>query len=96
MSTESLRTVKDQFSEFVDRVQREHERVTITKNGRPAAVLMSIDDLESLEETLSILSDPDAIEGIRQGEAALAAGDYVEGVAAARDLLNKRRRASTA
>lgn len=51
---------------------------------------------ESLEETLSILSDPDAIEGIRQGEAALAAGDYVEGADAARDLLNKRRRTSTA
>ena len=96
MSTESLRTVKDQFSEFVDRVQREHERVTITKNGRPAAVLMSIDDLESLEETLSILSDPSAIEGIHQGEAALAAGEYVEGADAARDLLHKRRRTSTA
>jgi len=78
MTTESLRTVKDQFSDFVDRVQREHERVTITKNGRPAAVLISIDDLEGLEETLEILSDPAALAEIRAGEKAIAAGDYVD------------------
>jgi antitoxin YefM len=34
-----------------------HERTVLTKNGRPAAVLMSVDDLESLEETLALLSD---------------------------------------
>jgi hypothetical protein len=39
MSTEPLRTVKDRLSEFVDRAQREHDRVTITRNGVPAAVL---------------------------------------------------------
>ena len=87
MTTESLRTVRDQFSEFVDRVQREHERVTVTKNGRPAAVLLSVEDLESLEETLSILGDPAAIEGVRAGEAALAVGDHVDGVEAVRALL---------
>ena len=96
MSTESLRTVKDQFSQFVDRVQREHERVTITKNGRPAAVLMSVEDLGSLEETLSILSDPEAIEAVRQGEAALAAGDYVEGIDAVRALVKTPRNTQTA
>ena len=79
MSTESLRNVKDRFSEFIDRVQREHERVTITKNGRPAAVLISVEDLEGLEETLEILSDPAAMEGIREGQAAIEAGDVVDG-----------------
>jgi antitoxin YefM len=78
MTTEPLRTVKDKFSDFVDRVQREHERVTITKNGRPAAVLISIDDLEGLEATLEILSDPAALAEIRAGEKAIAAGDYVD------------------
>lgn len=78
MSTESLRNVKDQFSEFIDRVQREHERVTITKNGRPAAVLISVEDLEGLEETLEILSDPTALEGVREGQAAIEAGDFVD------------------
>lgn len=92
MSTEPLRAVKDQFSEFVDRVQREHERVTITKNGRPAAVLISVEDLEGLEETLAVLSDPDALAAVREGEAALAAGDYVEGVEAVRTLAKVRGR----
>lgn len=83
-----MRKVKDQFSEFVDRVQREHQRVTITKNGRPAAVLISVDDLESLEESLSILGDAAALDGVRKGEDALATGDHVDGVDAVRALLN--------
>lgn len=87
MTTESLRTVRDQFSEFVERVQRQHERVTVTKNGRPAAVLVSVEDLDALEETLAILSDPDAMKAIRAGEAALIDGDAVEGVDALRGLL---------
>jgi prevent-host-death family protein len=52
MRTESLRQVRDHLSEVVDRVQHEHERVTLTRNGRPAAVLISPDDLAQLEETL--------------------------------------------
>ena len=53
-----LADVKNRLSEVVDRVEREHDRVVITRHGKPAAVVLSIDDLESLEETLSILSDP--------------------------------------
>jgi len=54
----SLAEVKNRLSEFVEKVEREHDRVVITKHGRPAAVVISIDDLESLEETLAIMSDP--------------------------------------
>ena len=43
-STEALRTVKDRFSEYVDRVEREHDRIVVTRNGRPAAVLISSDE----------------------------------------------------
>ena len=67
MTTESLRNVKERFSEFVDRVGRTHERITVTKNGRPAAVLISVEDLESLEETLAILSEPGARRDPRRG-----------------------------
>ena len=59
MSTESLREVRDHFSEVVDRVEHEHDRVTVTRNGRPAAVILSPDDLAQLEETLEILGDPE-------------------------------------
>lgn len=86
MSVEALRTVKDRLSEFVERVQREHDRVTITKNGKPAAVLISAEDLESLEETLAVLSDRRTVQDLREAQAAVAAGDVVRGVDAVRNL----------
>ena len=63
-----LADVKNRLSEVVDRVQREHDRVVITKHGRPAAVVLSVEDLESLEETLEILSDPTVLADIREAE----------------------------
>jgi antitoxin YefM len=86
MSTESLRNVKDRFSEFVDRVESEHERVVVTRNGRPAAVLLSPDDLDSLEETLDLLSDHIAIRELVEAHAAVLSGDVVRGVDAVRSL----------
>lgn len=47
----------------------------MTRNGRPVAVLVSPEDLESLEETLAIMSDPALMDQIRESEAALAAGE---------------------
>jgi antitoxin YefM len=70
-----LSSVKARLSEVVDRVELEHERIVLTRNGKAAAVLISPDDLEGLEETLAILSDPTLREQIREGEAAAAAGD---------------------
>lgn len=87
MTTDSLRNVKDRFSEFVDRVDREHERVIVTRNGRPAAVLISPDDLDSLEETLALMSDRTAIRELVEAEEAVRAGDVVRGVDAVRALL---------
>lgn len=52
MKTTSLAEVRTQLSRFVDEVVKTHERVTITRNGKPAAVLISAEDLEALEETL--------------------------------------------
>lgn len=86
MATEPLRSVRDHLSEFVDRVEREHERVTITRNGHEAAVLISPDDLGELEETLSVLGDPDALADIREADAAYARGDVLRGVEAVRRL----------
>ena len=86
MSTEALRTVKDRLSEFVDRVQQEHDRVVITRNGTPAAVLISPDDLESLEESLDLMSDRKAIKELRDAERAVVAGDVVRGVDTVRNL----------
>lgn len=70
----SLAEVKNRFSEVVDEVEREHARVVVTKHGRPAAVVMSVDDLESLEETLSVMSSPHLVADIREAQAEREAG----------------------
>lgn len=75
MLTKSLAEVKARFSSFVASVHDTHERVVITRNGEPAAVLIAPDDLESLEETLAILSDPTAMAEIAEADAAIARGD---------------------
>ena len=87
MSIESLREVRDHFSDVVDRVQREHERVTVTRNGKAAAVILSPEDLAELEETLAVLSDPEALADIREADLAYQAGDVVRGADAVRALL---------
>jgi antitoxin YefM len=86
MTVEPLRTVRDRLSEFVDRAEREHERFVVTRNGRPAAVLLAYDDLVALEETLDILGDPSALTEIREADDEVARGDVVRGVDAVRDL----------
>jgi len=86
MTTESLRAVRDHLSEVVDRVESQHERVVITRNGRTAAVLISPEDLAQLEETIDVLSDPQALADIREADQAYARGDVVRGVDAVRNL----------
>lgn len=71
----ALKDVKNRLSEVVDQVEREHDRVTITKHGRPAAVVISVDDLASLEETLDIVGRPRLVAQIRDSLAELAAGE---------------------
>lgn len=69
-----LAEIKAHLSEVVDRVESRHERVTLTRNGRPAAVLISPEDLEALEDTLDILSDPDAVREIEKARKDIARG----------------------
>lgn len=61
-----LAEVKAKLSEMVDRVEHQHDRITVTRNGRPAAVLVSPDDLASLEDTLDLLSNPTALAEIER------------------------------
>jgi prevent-host-death family protein len=78
MESLPLSAVKARLSELVDKVEQQDDRIVVTRNGRPAAVLVSPDDLESLEETLAVLSDPELMTRLREGERAAAAGDVVE------------------
>jgi prevent-host-death family protein len=69
-----LAEVKAKFSEMIDRVEQQHDRITVTRNGRPAAVLLSPEDLASLEDTLDLLSNPTALAEIEQGRWEAMAG----------------------
>ena len=57
--------VKAHLSEMADRVESQHDRILVTRNGRPSFVLINPDDLESLEETLDILRDEELVESLR-------------------------------
>src|SRR5206468_4142321 len=78
MKTYPLAEAKAKLSGLVDEVSRRDERVTITKHGRPAAVLMSPNEVESIEATLEIMSDPEFYAEILRHSAALDRGEGVE------------------
>jgi prevent-host-death family protein len=86
MSTQSLRDVRDHLSEVIDRVEHQHERVVVTRNGKPAAVILSPEDLAQLQETIDVLSDPQALADIREAYAAYARGDVIRGTEAVSQL----------
>ena len=60
-----LADVRRDLSSLIDDVVATHERVVITKHGQPSAVLLSVEDLEAIEETMEILSDPQLLADIR-------------------------------
>ena len=74
MQTVSITTAKARLNELVDEATRTHEHVTITKNGEPAAVMVSADEWESIQETLFWQSQPGIHEDIEEGRRAQAAG----------------------
>jgi antitoxin YefM len=79
--TLSLAHIKAHLSEIVDRVEQQHDRVVLTRNGRPAAVIVSPDELEALEDTLELLSDPQALREIDEAREEIAKGHVVDGAA---------------
>jgi prevent-host-death family protein len=89
-----LADVKAHLSELVSRVYGQHERVTVTVHGRPSAVLVSVEDLESLEETIAILSDGDAVAALLASEAELARGETVSQAELVEAVAKRRRSAS--
>jgi prevent-host-death family protein len=92
MTTIPLADAKARLSAVLDEVRDTHERVVITRNGRPEAVIISISDLESLEETLDLLSTPGTLDEIRAAEAEIAQGEAT-GADELRRLMEQRIRA---
>lgn len=86
-----LSEAKARLSELARRVRRQHERITLTRNGEPEAVLLSVDDLEGLEATLAILGDSEAGARTSESLAALGRGEPGADLAAVRNDLVRRR-----
>lgn len=79
MTTLPLATVRDRLSSLVDEVMRTHDTLTITRNGTPAAVVLSIEDYESIMETLALLNDPVDQERLIEAAESLEAGEVTTG-----------------
>lgn len=88
MSTLPLSEVKARLSEIAEEVAATHERVQVTRNGRDYVVLLAAEDLEAMEATLELLSDPEAMQRIRRSEQEIADGDVLD-EAAIRALVAK-------
>jgi antitoxin YefM len=82
--------VKARLSELVAMVESTQDHIDITRNGEPAAVLVSYAELTALRETIAILSDPGAMDDIRQAEADVAAGNTVSADKLRKAMLARR------
>ena len=72
MKTLPLSEVKMKLSQLIDEISSQDEQITITRNGRPAAVLISPDEFDSWQETVAIRSNAELMKEIRRGLRSLA------------------------
>ncbi|WP_045876198.1 type II toxin-antitoxin system Phd/YefM family antitoxin [Pseudofrankia sp. DC12] len=75
METIPITEAKTRIAELADRVAREHDHFTITRNGRADVMLISVAEYESMQETLDVLSDSETLADLRQSREDFAAGD---------------------
>lgn len=76
INTVSLKELRPDLPKVVNRIDGRLARYVVTKRGRPVVVMLSVDDYESLMETLDILADPKAMAGLRRGEEDLRKGKF--------------------
>jgi len=86
MPTVPLSHAKTHLARLLAEVQELGEQVLITRSGRPAGVLLSVQEYEGLIETLEVLADPELAEAVRRGLDEAARGDLVDEAEVWRDL----------
>jgi antitoxin YefM len=91
METIPITEAKARIAELADRVAREHDHFTITRNGRADVMLISVAEYESMQETLDILSDEETLADLRQSRKDFAREDTFD-AAQVRAELERRRR----
>lgn len=94
METLPLADVKARLSELVSQVEKQHDQITVTRNGRPAAVVVSIEEWESLQETLEVLSDPEAVAAIAEAREQVARGEVYTTEDVLADLAGRQARSA--
>ncbi|HEY2507580.1 MAG TPA: type II toxin-antitoxin system Phd/YefM family antitoxin [Streptosporangiaceae bacterium] len=90
MNTVPITEAKARIAELADRVARQHDRFTITRNGRADVMLISVAEYESMQETLDILSDDEALADLRQSREDFGAGDTFEASQVHAEFENRR------
>jgi antitoxin YefM len=75
--TVPVREFRRNLSRLLSDVADRRDHVLVSRHGRPAAVLVPVDEYEALEETAEILSDPDALAALEAGLAELERGETV-------------------
>lgn len=71
-----LNDVKTRFSAIADEVAATHDRVIVTRNGRPHVMIIAVDDFESLQMTRELLAEPGAVQDIVTADQEVSAGEY--------------------
>ena len=75
MRTLPLAEVKAHLSALVSEVESQHDQITITRNGVPAVMMVSVAEWESLQETLAVLNEPQAVADLHEAEMSRATGE---------------------
>ena len=88
--TVPVRELRSNLSELLDDVAERRDHVLVTRNGRPAAALVPIDEYDALEETAEILSDPEALAALETGLAELSREETVTLDDLRRELAGRR------
>jgi antitoxin YefM len=91
METIPITEAKARIAELADRVAREHDHFTITRNGRADVMLISVAEYESMQETLDILGDQEAVADLHQSREDFAAGDTYTAEQVRAELERRRR-----
>lgn len=76
MDTLSITEAKNRFTELADCVAAEHDHFTVTRNGRPHVMVVSVAEWDELQETLAVLSDPQIRSDLAEAAEAAERGDF--------------------
>jgi prevent-host-death family protein len=76
METLTVTEAKNRFTELADRAAAEHDHFTVTRNGRPHVMVVSVTEWDELQETIAVLSDPQARADLAESAEAAERGDF--------------------